>query len=385
MTHSAAPPFAFSNGSREAKIALVGEAFGETEAALGAPFLGAAGYVLATLCYEAGLVSSPPFRVIDDRRVSFKPEELKEWWSQSGIFLTNLLAMRPSASSNDFSLVCTTKAGVGKNYPFGPIHQGKYLRPEFFSELERLQQELLQVKPNITIALGGKAAWAFLGGSYISKLRGTVSTSDLLRGAKVLATYHPSYILQGGFSERPIMLADLMKARKESGFAEFRRPERSVLVSPTLGELRSWVDETLRSSPALLSCDIETKQGQIESIGFARSREEAIVCPFLDVSGKFPRSYWSTAQEEIEALKECERLLASDIPKLFQNGMFDIQWLLRYRLRLRNCVEDTMLLHHALFPELQKGLGFLGSIYTGESQWKLMRKRAKEEELKTDD
>ena len=32
-----------------------------------------------------------------------------------------------------------------------------------------------------------------------------------------------------------------------------------------------------------------------------------------------------------------------------------------------------MLLHHSLFPELQKGLGFLGSIYTNEASWKLMR------------
>jgi hypothetical protein len=39
-------------------------------------------------------------------------------------------------------------------------------------------------------------------------------------------------------------------------------------------------------------------------------------------------------------------------------------------LKIQNCTEDTMLLHHALYPELQKGLGFLGSIYTNESSWK---------------
>jgi hypothetical protein len=31
-----------------------------------------------------------------------------------------------------------------------------------------------------------------------------------------------------------------------------------------------------------------------------------------------------------------------------------------------------MLLHHSLFPEMLKGLGFLGSIYTNEQSWKLM-------------
>jgi len=32
-----------------------------------------------------------------------------------------------------------------------------------------------------------------------------------------------------------------------------------------------------------------------------------------------------------------------------------------------------MLLHHALFIELEKGLGFLGSVYTSEARWKFMR------------
>jgi hypothetical protein len=36
-----------------------------------------------------------------------------------------------------------------------------------------------------------------------------------------------------------------------------------------------------------------------------------------------------------------------------------------------------MLLHHALQPESEKSLGFLGSIYTGEASWKLMRQRGK--------
>jgi len=36
-----------------------------------------------------------------------------------------------------------------------------------------------------------------------------------------------------------------------------------------------------------------------------------------------------------------------------------------------------MLAHHALQPESEKGLGFLGSVYTNEPSWKLMRARGK--------
>ena len=44
---------------------------------------------------------------------------------------------------------------------------------------------------------------------------------------------------------------------------------------------------------------------------------------------------------------------------------------------MNNFVDDTMLLHHALQPESEKSLAFLGSLYTDESAWKLMRQRGK--------
>jgi DNA polymerase I-like protein with 3'-5' exonuclease and polymerase domains len=68
-----------------------------------------------------------------------------------------------------------------------------------------------------------------------------------------------------------------------------------------------------------------------------------------------------------------EALLASAIPKVFQNGVYDLQYLLRMGLTVNNCAHDTMLLHHSLFPEMKKGLGFLASIYSSEASWKLMR------------
>lgn len=39
--------------------------------------------------------------------------------------------------------------------------------------------------------------------------------------------------------------------------------------------------------------------------------------------------------------------------------------------------DDTMLLHHALQPEALKSLGYLGSIYTDEGNWKQMREKVK--------
>lgn len=364
MTHRAAPAFTFSDGPRNARIAFVAEAFGESEQRLGKPLVGAAGQEFNRLLRESGI-------------------------ERSECFLTNVIAARPTPSSNNFDLLCDKKAAVGgRSYTLPMIRQGMYLRPEYFGELERLREELETVRPNLIVALGAKAAWALLSTSGISRIRGTTSPARFvlgtgLVGCKVLPTFHPSYLFQM-WSDRPIVLADLAKARREAEFPEFRRPERQVIVSPTLGELREWVTETLAHAPPLLGCDIETVNGQIESIGFARSRRDAIVCPFIL---REPwRNYWPSTVEELAARELCGALLGShQIAKLGQNFLYDSQYLLREGFSLRNIAEDTMLLHHSLYLELQKGLGFLGSIYTNEPAWKLMRHRKKDEELKRDE
>jgi len=62
-------------------------------------------------------------------------------------------------------------------------------------------------------------------------------------------------------------------------------------------------------------------------------------------------------------------------PSVFQNGLYDIHFLWRrYGISVPNAIDDTMLMHHAFQPEMEKGLGFLASIYTDEQSWKFMRK-----------
>ena len=167
---------------------------------------------------------------------------------------------------------------------------------------------------------------------------------------------------------RPIVLADLIKCSREAQFPEIIRPERQVLTNPTLDEIAEWF-----SRPAeMYSCDIETGARQIKCIGFARSKSDSIVIPFVDLQ-KPGGNYWATIEDEIKAWKLVRDALEGPIPKLGQNFMYDLQYLYRAGIRPRNCLHDTMLLHHSLFPEMQKGLGFMGSIYTNEAAWKLMR------------
>jgi DNA polymerase I-like protein with 3'-5' exonuclease and polymerase domains len=125
----------------------------------------------------------------------------------------------------------------------------------------------------------------------------------------------------------------------------------------------------------ILSVDIETTGSRITCIGFAPSLDRAIVIPFDDERAK-SGSYWSTAADERQCWRFVKSVLVDGtIPKLFQNGLYDISFLWRaYGIGVMGALHDTMLLSHALQPESLKGLGYLGSIYTDHGAWKVERK-----------
>lgn len=353
MPRNTPGPFAHSSGPRDAKIAIIGEAWGKDEDLVGRPFMGASGQELTRMLREAGI-------------------------PRGECFLTNVLALRPPG--NNLELLCETKAVVGKDYPFPPLSQGKYLGWEYLPEIQRLKEELSTVRPNLCIALGNTATWALLGTRGISAIRGVVANSTLLPGLKVLPTYHPSAILRN-WSWRVIAIADLMKAARESKTPELSRPARRVLVDPTLGEIHEWIS-TFLPSALYLAVDTETAHRQIDMVGFACSPTEALVVPFFN--NQTYGNYWPDEGDEVAARKAVQTLLGSSVPKIFQNGLYDLQYFVREGFRVANVAEDTMLQHHSLYPEMQKSLGFLGSLYCNEPAWKLMRKRG-DDVLKKDE
>src|SRR6266704_5682281 len=128
------------------KIAVVGEAWGAEEEIQRAPFVGTSGWELTKMLSEAGI-------------------------HRADCFLTNCFNLRPPGG-NDIENLCTDRSeGLVK---LGPLKAGKYLRPEYAPELERLRLELSNCSPNVIIALGGTATWTLLETTGITKLRGTV-------------------------------------------------------------------------------------------------------------------------------------------------------------------------------------------------------------------
>jgi len=340
-------------GPKDAKIVLIGEAPGEQEEKAGVPFIGPSGQQLDSMLKIAGL-------------------------RRRDLYLTNVLFTRPPGNRLDDFLV--SKRELPASYKLPALRQGKYLHPELLPELERLHAELEAVRPNLIIACGGPALWSVTSLHGITKMRGAVQPS---RWGKVLPTLHPATLLYPeGWANRPIIIADFIKAKYESDFSEIRRPKRRLLINPTLEELHEFF--ALCKSARRLSIDVETKGGQITLFGIALSPALGAVIPFYDPR-KSGNSYWSK-EDEILVRALINDTLSRPIPKLFQNGLYDLQYLLReqYHINLDNS-DDTMILHHALYPELPKSLGFMGSIYTNEASWKLLRERGKDMNKREDE
>lgn len=331
-------------GRAVTKIAIVGEAWGADEERERAPFVGYSGRLLTQMLAQAGI-------------------------DRSECFLTNVFNLRPQPK-NDIENLCQKEKSGG--YP--PLAKGKYLRPEFFPEVHRVISEIRSLRPNLTILCGNTPCWAFLSTTGISKIRGTVTYSTVLPQQKCLPVYHPAAILRE-MELRPVTVMDLQKAKREQEFPEVRRPKRTVYIPETVADLEVYYEQFLRHAKRLIF-DIETRGSEITCIGFSPDHKSAICVPFHD-----PRRegghYWISEQDERSAWAYVRKVLGSPLPKAGQNGLYDLYFLWAgYGIRVENYDDDTMLLHHALHPESEKGLGFLGSAYTNEASWKLMRKKS---------
>lgn len=355
-------------------IFLLGEAWGANEARVKAGFCGASGIALFRMLVDAGLLTltSEDQSYINLYYNNGDPSMIDMVWRMHPEFhRSNVFEVHPP----DNDLIHLTGPREEGIPGYAKLYKG-YIRDEFRPHLERLADELITVDPNIVVALGGSAMWALTGNSAITKLRGTTRVSTMLAtGYKLLPTYHPAAVLRQ-HELRSVTVADLIKAGRESTFPEIRRPRREIWIEPTLEDIETFCDNYITNCD-LLSVDIETAGTQITEIGFAPSTTLAIVIPFFDRRKK-NRSYWPTTEAEQAVWRIVRRVLEDrTIRKLFQNGLYDIAFLLRAAgIAVRGASEDTMLLHHALQPEMLKGLGFLGSLYCDEGAWKGMRKVA---------
>lgn len=337
------------------KLAIVGEAYGELEDQWKRPFVGPAGQELDRILADAGI-------------------------ERGEVFLTNVFNLRPL--SNNIASLCGKKSDGDIAGHLPSLVPGLYLKSQYLSEVDRLYAELRDIKPNLAILLGNTACWALLGQTAISKIRGTCSVSPRIEGLKCLPTFHPAAVLRQ-YDLRHVTVLDFLKAKREREFPELRRPVRTIEIAESPGDIRAYIERYLKDAE-YISFDIETAGEQITCIGFASSIDRALVIPFVD-NRSATGSYWASLELEREAWQMAAEILLLPAMKLGQNVLYDVQYLwMKMGIPVANLAHDTMLLHHSLLPESDKGLGFLGSVYTNEPAWKAERPRG-EKTIKRED
>ena len=225
----------------------------------------------------------------------------------------------------------------------------------------------------VILTLGQKALDS-LGYSYgITKYRGSVLKFE---NARVVPTFHPSELavnrfkLRGGnMNHYYSFYRDILKAtRFYTG--KVKLPEENFNLNPTFEEVQTWIKDAIKDQ-TLMGCDLETtslngKTGEIVMFGIAKNESDALCIPFFN--GLLP--YWGP-HEEYEIKKLIQEFLLK-CPQLWQNALFDIKFLFDqgYQINYDMLIHDTMLLHHAISPDLPHDLGYITSIYGKAPYWK---------------
>lgn len=348
MATTKQPTYVPATGSRTGNIVIVGEAPGKTEEAQRRPFVGPSGTILRNTLARKGI-------------------------AESDVFITNVCKFRPPG--NDI-----TKFYSNASKRTGPNRQ-------LCEGVIELFKDLAEIRPNVVVPMGNTALWALTGLGNIGKRRGSIldiswdlaRAKDLERhglltrevvdnisavlGMKVIPSYHPAYVLRQ-YEHLVVFQTDLGRIRADSEFPELRLPRTDLIINPPDEDLPGLA--TKLQSGAVLCYDIETVSNRLFCVGFATEPSWVVT-----VTADSP-ARWEFIRE----------LLESDVPKLAQNGLFDKTFLTTHTdIRVNNYHHDTMVAQHACYPELPKGLDFLGSIYTREPYFKDEGKAWKEKEV----
>ncbi len=333
------------------KIAFVGEAPSDAEMRDGLPLIGPSGHV-----YNYAL------RAADIDRAE--------------VLTTNVF--NEQAPNNDILAwtVSLTEARA-KGWPVDNDYEGRYFEPSFLrANLDRLAHELDRARPTVVVPLGALALWAFTHSTAITAARGAITKADYCRaGQKILPTFHPAYIIRQ-WKFFTVLVADMVKAAAEAERGpRIIRPRMEIWTDPTHADMSVFASRYMEKASEL-TIDIETVRRpsrQITCVGFAPSAERAIVVPFVDWR-KPSRSFWPTMEAELKAWDFVANWCLSPQPKVLQNGPYDAYWLWELMgIPIRNYSEDTRLMHHALYAELPKDLGFMGATYLSLPPWKTWR------------
>lgn len=307
------------------KLAIIGEAPGADEVREGRPFVGISGRFLTSLMSKAGIV-------------------------RDACLIANVCQHRPPG--NDI----TKFSREGEQITSGLIALG---------------QDLIRADPNVCLLLGKTALWAAKGTDNIGDWRGSwfIGTKPPFVGRKCIATYHPAACLRQ-YDWTPLLMFDIKKALSGATHPELHLPQRTLKANLSFQALLNELDEVCRKKS---SVDIEGYVGAMTCISISVDKSYSFIVPFAKMDGT---SYYEALDDEVEIWQRLAKILGDPlIPKVLQNSLYD-RFVLQYsyNIVMRGVKDDTMLKSWELYCELEKGLGFLCSLFTDEPFYKFERK-----------
>jgi uracil-DNA glycosylase family 4 len=318
-----------------ARLMLVGEAPGESEARLGVPFSGTSGLFLDRLLKRTD---------IDRSHVAFH----------------NVLSCRP---------------------PGNQLRGMPWAEDAIYRCRRYLDEAIDRVKPQVLVALGDTALGALTERRGIQKHRGFIFLGP--RSIPVIPTFHPSYLLPGRTQgelakDRPTRftvatLWDLMRAKDMATSGEpFRRLPQRYLVDPSPGSFTEWARGyqnawTNRGPAVLLTTDIETPGKQAPNPG------PILEQPITRISFAFEAGVAVSVPWRFDYEASIRALLGTPGPTTGWNSFgFDLP-ILEHALGeppLRGPHYDMMRAWHVLQSDLPKGLEFVASFFSDLLPWK---------------
>jgi len=328
----------FEEGLPDSKLCLVGESPSFMELKLNRPFVGPAGELLDRLLHAAGIIRREVYitNVFDD--------EVKKPRDDNNKIV-----------SKDGTLLLWTS---GRGFTEAGLEASKGCR-----------ERLTRCSANVIVPLGAPALHLVMGEPRsVTKWRGSIlmGMGEVGAGRKVIATIHPSACLKGVYEWRWLLVADLKKAKRESAYADIRRPPRNFVVNPSWDQAMERL--VAAQSASYIATDIELLGGHVDCFSIATSPSEAISIPIVD-AGFEPR--WTVA-EETEIWRLYASLISNPrIRKINQNITFDLAVLLQLNgIVPAGPMDDCMVAHSVMNPFLDKDLGTLCSLYTDEPYYK---------------
>lgn len=216
---------------------------------------------------------------------------------------------------------------------------------------------------------------------YFGILDGLKKTRGFVFDAQspyILPTFAPYSLFSGNGEQEVTFMNDLDKAANIA-LHGYSRPPEDFLLAPTVDQVKEFLTPIYKEQRKIY-VDIEAigslnerDHNDITMIGIGDAQtKKVMVVPFL-VKGGLP--HYSVHDEKTVRL--LIRKVLQRCPSVFHNAEYDAKHLNYQGFGPVRIGGDTMLLHHALHPELPHSLDYVTSVYGTLPYWKDTLKKAK--------